>query len=166
MDLSGIEESELANSFPVRLPVWWARYGDIGPHPELEGVSGRLVMLRFPKTFSRLEALMHRLFGGHKVIRRRLLKLNSLLWELCDGRRTFVEICEHLDSAFHEEVAPVVENTALALRQMERLRVMAILTKPFTGGWEIGPGVVPENQELPPPEEGLGLNWLPLDESE
>ena len=33
----------------VRLPVWWGRRGAAGPHPDLEGVTGRFVVIRHPR---------------------------------------------------------------------------------------------------------------------
>lgn len=149
MKIPSLDEHELADTFPVRLPVWWARYGNAGAHPEENGVSGRRIVLRFEKRFSKIEKLAHRLFGGSKELRRPLDEMNSLLWELCDGTRKFKEICLLMDSTFHEKVAPVQERTALGLRNLERLNCMAILNEPFSHGWPTGPGVSPPNQDLP-----------------
>ncbi len=163
VELPGVEEHELADKYPVRLPVWWARRGGAGTHPVTAGVSGRRVVLRFEKKFNRLERMAHRLLGGSKEIRRPLDDLNSLLWELCDGNRSFAEICRSLDSTFHERVAPVQERTALGLRNLKMLNCIAILDEPFADGWPTGPGVTPPNQNLPELDEALDFDAEPLD---
>ncbi len=162
MKIPGIEEHELAETYPVRLPVWWARFGNAGPHPEEGGVSGRRVVLRFEKKFSRIERFVHSIFGGNKELRRPLDDMNSLLWELCDGSRSFKQICLMMDSTFHEKVAPVQERTALGLRNLERLNCMAVLEEPFAGGWPTGPGVSPPNQNLPVLDNDSRFDFQPL----
>ena len=163
VELPGVDEHVLAETYPVRLPVWWARTGSAGVHPETPGVSGRRVVLRFEKNFNKLEKVAHRLFGGSKEIRRPFDDLNSLLWELCDGSLSFADICRHLDATFHERVAPVQERTAVGLKNLKTLNCIAILDEPFTGGWPTGPGVTPPNQILPEHDETLDFDIEPLD---
>ena len=109
-DLAGAENHPLAQQYPCRLPVWWGRHGEVEKDPMKSGVSGRLVVLRIPKQFRRFEGVLARLLKAPKEIRRPLDRMNSMLWELCDGSRTFVEICSVLDEVFKEEIAPVLHH--------------------------------------------------------
>ena len=145
------EETPFTGTYPVRLPIWWGYRGSAGPHPDIEDVSGRIVVIRLPKTLKRLDRWMMRVFGGSREIRRPLDALNSLLWELSDGSRTFEEICSHLDATFAEDIAPVRARTQAAILQMASLGYMTCLTDAFTGKWDIKPGVDPSGElpELP-----------------
>ena len=87
-------ESSLAGSFPIRAPVWWGRRGEPRPHPELPGVSGRFILLCHAKSFRRFEGILAKLLRAPKDLRRPLDEMNSLLWELSNGHRTFEEIVE------------------------------------------------------------------------
>lgn len=150
--------SELDGAYPVRLPVWWGRRGVAGPHPELDGVSGRFIVIRHHKKFGRFEGLIARLMRAPKELRRPLDDMNSLLWELCDGTRSYGEICEILDSTFHERIAPVGERTEAALTRFNQLGLIGLSKDPYSGEWERGPGHDPSG-ELAPPDEKLGLDW-------
>ena len=150
MDLPSVSEDRLFNQYPTRLPVWWARYGDVNSHPDVKGVSGRLVVMRFPKKFTRIERFLQKIFRGPVEIRRPLDRMNSLLWELCNGKRSFGEICEFLDMTFHEDIAPVAERTATALRQMQSIGVMIIIDSPEYLCWNINPGMTPSGHVLEP----------------
>ena len=148
LELPSVTEDKLAQQFPTRLPVWWARGGEVRSHPVSQGVSGRLVVIRFPKKFTRLEKIVQRVFRGPTEIRRPLDRMNSLLWELSNGRRTFEEICELLDSTFHEDIAPVAQRTATALSQLRRLGLLIIIEKPSERNWKNGPGITPPEHYL------------------
>ena len=41
--------------------------------------------------------------------------MNSMLWELCDGSRTFGEVCNMMNDVFQENIAPVLQRTAAAI---------------------------------------------------
>ena len=88
MELSDLEHHPLAHKYPVRLPVWWCRTGDSGPHPDVDGATGKTIVLRFEKKFGRIERIFARLMRAPHELRRPLLDKNSVLWELCNGRRT------------------------------------------------------------------------------
>jgi hypothetical protein len=150
--------NELEGAYPIRLPVWWARRGAAGPHPELEGVTGRFIVIRHIKRFKRFEGLLARLLRAPKELRRPLDDLNSLLWELCDGTRSFEEICELMDSTFHERIAPVSERTTAALTRLNQLGLIVLSKDPYEGEWERGPGHDPSG-DLPPPDDRLELDW-------
>jgi hypothetical protein len=150
--------NELEGAYPVRLPVWWARRGAAGPHPELEGITGRFIVIRHPKRFRKFEGLLARLLRAPKELRRPLDDLNSLLWELCDGTRSFEEICNLMDSTFHERISPVVDRTTAALTRLNQLSLIGLSKNPYDGEWERGPGHDPSG-DLPPPDERLELDW-------
>ena len=61
MELTDLEHHPLADKYPVRLPVWWCRTGEAGPHPDVEGVTGKTIVLRFEKTFGRIERFFAKL---------------------------------------------------------------------------------------------------------
>ena len=165
MELPSAIENLLSAQFPTRLPVWWARHGEVNSHPTILGVSGRNIVIRYPKKFKRLEKMIQRIFKGPIEIRRPLDRMNSLLWELCNGRRDFAEICKHLDATFHEDIAPVAERTATALRQMQKLGLVIILEKSSDCTWDVGPGITPEGHNLESEYPGI-FDILPLDGEE
>lgn len=164
--------SEYNDLYPTRLPVWWARHGDVSPHPDTTGISGRKVTIRILKQTSGgrglrkllqgLEELAFKLTRGPRVLRRPLDEMNSLLWELCDGSRMFSEICELMDQTFHESIAPVEERTMAALVQFESLGFLTLLDSPLDDRWLTGPGVCPAGQMLPEVEQDLRLDAEPL----
>ncbi len=150
--------SELEGAYPVRLPVWWGRRGAAGPHPEIEGVTGRFIVIRHPKKFGRFEGFIARIMRAPKELRRPLDDMNSLLWELCDGTRSYEEICKILDATFNERIAPVGERTEAALTRFNQLGLIGLSKEPYCGDWERGPGYDPSG-ELEPPDEKLGIDF-------
>lgn len=157
MSIAGVEEHTMFDRYPCRLPVWWGYFGDIGTKPDIDDISGKMVILRIEKRFNRFERLLAKLFRAPKEIRRPLDKKNSILWQLCDGSRTFQEICGILDSLFHEDIAPVIHRTAAGINLLKEKNLMTVLDHPFTGKWEIDKGVVPNNQTLAPMAEKLNV---------
>ena len=149
---------DLEGAYPVRLPVWWGRRGAAGPHPELEGVTGRFVIIRHPKKFGRIEGFLAKVMRAPKELRRPLDDMNSLLWELCDVTRTFDEIYAILDSTFHERISPVKERTSAAITRLNQLGLIGLSRKPCDDGWDCGPGYDPSG-ELDEPDAKLNLNW-------
>jgi len=145
VDGSGDErESSLSGSYPVRAPVWWARRGEPNVDLQLPGVSGRFIVLRHHKTFKRLEGLLAKLLRAPSELRRPLDDMNSLLWELCDGHRTFEEIVDLMDKAFAEKVAPAAERTEAALRLLGERGFILFSKCDFQNAWLTGPGIDPE----------------------
>jgi hypothetical protein len=140
----GPRDSSLAGVFPVRAPVWWARCGEAGPHPELPGVTGRFVVLRHTKSFRKFEGFLAKIMRAPRELRRPLDDLNSLLWELCDGHRPFEEICSLMDGAYGEKVAPAAERTEAALRQLGERGFLMFAHEPFEDAWLTGPGIDPD----------------------
>ena len=121
-----------------------------------------MVLLRIPKQFKKLEGFLARLFKAPKELRRPLDEMNSMLWELCDGTRTFAQVCTVLNDVFKEEISPVLHRTTAALRQFEHNNLMLMLEEPLNQRWFIGPGRVPEHQVLGPVPESLQLDTKPI----
>ncbi len=101
---------------------------------------------------------MAKIFRAPKELRRPLDDMNSLLWELCDGTRSFEELCDVMDTTFNERIAPVVERTEAALTRFNQLGLIGLSKSPYDGEWERGPGFDPSG-ELLPPDEKLNLEW-------
>ena len=104
------------------------------------------------------EGVLAKIMRAPKELRRPLDDMNSLLWELCDGSRTFEEICMLLDSTFHERIAPVKDRTAAAITRLNQLGLIGLSHKRFDGEWDSGPGIDPSG-ELEAPDEKLNLDW-------
>ncbi|MGA0330923.1 MAG: hypothetical protein ACO3NJ_06055 [Candidatus Poseidoniaceae archaeon] len=150
MELVDLEHHPLAGKYPVRLPVWWCRTGESGPHPDVDGCTGKRIVLRFEKNFGRIERIFAKLMRAPHELRRPLLDKNSVLWELCNGQRTFTEVCQHMNATFHEEVSPVVHRTHAGIQVLIGLNVMKFVDKVEDVQWDTIPGTVPEGQNLLP----------------
>ena len=112
---------------PVRLPVEWEYRGDPGLHPDIEGITGREVVLLIEKKFTRFERLLAKVLKAPKVVRRTMHPTQSLLWELIDGERNFSDICGIMESVYHEEIAPVEDRMKAYLEVFVRLNVATVL---------------------------------------
>ena len=112
---------------PVRLPVEWEYRGDAGLHPDIDGVTGREVVLLIQKRFTRFEKMLAKLMKAPKVVRRTMHPTQSMLWELMDGERNFSEICNIMKSVYHEDIAPVDERIKAYLEVFVRLNVATVL---------------------------------------
>ncbi|HJM87292.1 MAG TPA: PqqD family protein [Candidatus Thalassarchaeaceae archaeon] len=155
----GGSESTLSGAYPVRAPVWWGRRGEAFLQTELPGVSGRFVVLIHSKSFRRVEKLLAKILRAPRELRRPLDDMNSLLWELCDGHRTFEEIVVLMDEMFDEKVAPANERTESALRQLGERGFILFSRTEFEDAWPTGPGIDPEG--VIQPKEGI--NSEPID---
>ena len=112
---------------PVRLPVEWEYRGEAGLHPDIEGVTGKEVVLLIQKRFTRFEKVLAKLMKAPKVVRRTMHPTQSMLWELMDGKRNFAEICNIMKSVYHEDIAPVEERIKAYLEVFVRLNVATVL---------------------------------------
>ena len=112
---------------PVRLPVEWEYRGDPGLHPDIDGVTGKEVVLLIQKRFTRFEKTLAKLMKAPKVVRRTMHPTQSMLWELMNGERNFSEICNIMKSVYHEEIAPVEERIKAYLEVFVRLNVATVL---------------------------------------
>ncbi|DAC56849.1 MAG TPA: hypothetical protein HA354_06495 [Candidatus Poseidoniaceae archaeon] len=157
MSIAGVENHQMYDKYPCRLPVWWGHFGDVGVKPDINGISGKKVVLRIEKKFTRFEKLLAKLFRAPREIRRPLDAKNSMLWQLCDGRRSFQDICTILDNLFHEDIAPVIHRTAAGINLLKAKNLMTVLDEEFTGKWQTNKGIIPENQVLLPLDEKLNI---------
>lgn len=157
MTIHGLDKHEYSGLYPCRLPVWWGFYGEVGVRPDLVEISGKSVVLRIEKRFNRIEKIMAKLFRAPKEVRRPLDVKNSMLWQLCDGSRSFEDICTILDSLYHEDISPVIDRTAAGINLLKSKNLMTLLSEKFTGKWSINPGITPTNQTLKPLDSELGI---------
>ena len=102
-------EHSWSKLIPVRVPVEWEYEGEIGIHPDLDGVTGRNVVFSIEKKFTKFEKILAKILRAPKKVRRTMHYTQSMLWELIDGERNFENICEIMDSLYHEDIAPVEE---------------------------------------------------------
>ena len=121
-----IIEGDWSNFIPVRLPVEWEFRGDAGIHPEIEGITGKEVVLLIEKRFSKFERILAKILKAPKIVKRPMHHTQSMLWELMDGERTFSEICEIMESLYHEDIAPVEERIKAYLEVFVRLNVATV----------------------------------------
>ena len=119
-------EGEWGDFVPVRLPVEWEYRGEPGIHPEIEGVTGKSVVLVIEKKFTRFERILAKILRAPKTVRRTMHSTQSMLWELMDGQRNFQEICEIMESLYHEDIAPVEERMKSYLEVFVRLNVATV----------------------------------------
>ena len=119
-------EGSWDNFVPVRLPVEWEYRGEPGLHPNIEGVTGREVVLLIEKRFTRFEKLLAKLMKAPKIVRRTMHYTQSMPWELIDGERNFTDICSIMKSVYHEDIAPVEDRIKAYLEVFVRLNVASI----------------------------------------
>ena len=120
-------DGEWDNFVPVRLPVDWEYRGDAGIHPDIDGVTGKQVVLLIEKRFTRFEKILAKILKAPKVVRRTMHPTQSMLWELMDGERDFSEICAIMSSLYHEDIAPVDERMKAYLEVFVRINVATVL---------------------------------------
>jgi hypothetical protein len=120
-------EGDWSYFIPVKLPVDWEFRGEPGLHPEIEGITGRNVVFLIEKTFTRIERILAKILRAPKVVRRPMHYTQSMLWELMNGERNFSEICEIMESIYHEDISPVEERIKSYLEVFVRLNVATVL---------------------------------------
>lgn len=120
-------EGDWTDFVPVRLPVDWEYRGDAGIHPDIKGVTGKNVVLIIKKRFTRFERMLAKILRAPKVVKRTMHPTQSMLWELMDGERNFEEICEIMESLYHEDIAPVEDRMKSYLEVFVRLNVATVL---------------------------------------
>ena len=119
-------EGDWSYFIPVRLPVDWEYRGEPGIHPEIEGVTGKNVVILIEKRFTRFEKFLAKILRAPKIVKRTMHHTQSMLWELMDGERNFQEICEIMESLYHEDIAPVEERMKAYLEVFVRLNVATV----------------------------------------
>ena len=121
-----MDEYDWSKFIPVRLPVEWEYFGEAGVHPEIEGITGRRVVLIIEKNFKRFEAFLAKILRAPPTVRRTMHPTQSMIWELIDGERNFSEICDIMESLYHEEIAPAESRVRANLELFQGLNVVAI----------------------------------------
>lgn len=99
--------------FPVRSEVEWT-YRE------------KIIVLEYPKNFSRMERTLNRVLKGPENIKRPLDDVGTLLWELSDGEHSLVEIYLREQERFHERVEPVDKVVGGLLETMLKLGLMRL----------------------------------------
>ena len=125
-----------------------------------------LIILRIEKRFNRFERILAKVMRAPREVRRPLDRMNSMLWELCDGSRSFQEVCSAMDATFNEDIAPPVDRTASGIDALKSRNLMTFLSQPFTGKWSTSPGNTPIHQTLAEADERRGYDIEPRSESE
>jgi len=120
-------EGDWSYFIPVRLPVDWEYRGGPGIHPEIEGVTGKNVVLLIEKRFTRFEKFLAKILRAPKIVKRTMHHTQSMLWELMDGERNFSDICRIMDSLYHEDIAPVEDRIKAYLEVFVRINVATVL---------------------------------------
>jgi hypothetical protein len=125
-----------------------------------------LIILRIEKRFNRFERILAKVMRAPREVRRPLDRMNSMLWELCDGSRSFQEVCSAMDATFNEDIAPPVDRTASGIDALKSRNLMTFLSEPFTGKWSTSPGNTPIHQTLAEADVRRGYDIEPRSESE
>ena len=75
-----MSEGSWSDFIPVRLPVEWEYRGEPGLHPDIEGITGKEVVLLIEKRFTRFERILAKFMKAPKSFEERCIILN-----LCFG---------------------------------------------------------------------------------
>ncbi len=117
------------SSVPFRAPCKWSLAERFGTQNEIMrefGISNRQVVIVIEKDFTLLEGVLARVLKAPRYLKRPLDKLNSALWELMDGSRTFAEIVTIMEDCYSEDIVPANERCSLSLSQMVELNLVVI----------------------------------------
>ena len=85
-----------------------------------------IIVISYPKEFGKIEKWFHNRIGGPDLVRRPLDKYTTLIWELCDGKNTVIEIIDLFDAQFGEEVAPASSRVQLFLEKLLELNLIIL----------------------------------------
>jgi hypothetical protein len=85
-----------------------------------------LVVLIYPKNFTRFERFLQKRVGGPKDIRRPLDDKGTFIWEMCDGNHNVHDICSDCHSKFKEDIEPVVRRVWGFLEKLIELNLLTI----------------------------------------
>lgn len=85
-----------------------------------------LVVLIYPKNFTRFEKFLHKRIGGPADIRRPLDDKGTYIWKMCDGNHNVHEICEGSYAKFKEDIEPVMKRVWGFLEKLLELHLITI----------------------------------------
>lgn len=114
---------------PARVPCEWSLDGNYGDQTSLmasHGISNRQVVIIIQKDFTNIERLLAKLLKAPKSLRRPLDRLNSALWELMDGTRTFDEIVHIMQECYNEDIVPANERCSSSVSQLVELNLVTV----------------------------------------
>ncbi len=97
----------LLSLYPVRQPLKW----------RLE--DGRIV-ISYRKQYTPLEEWLQKRLKGPTHVRRPLDECGTLIWTMCDGRHTILDICDAVDDRYHEKVEPVFRTVIAFVERLNR----------------------------------------------
>jgi hypothetical protein len=86
------------------------------------------VVIVIEKDFSLVERFLARVLRAPKYLKRPLDKLNSALWELMDGSRSFGEIIEIMEECYNEEIVPAHERCSSSIDRFMELNLVILRT--------------------------------------
>ena len=107
---------QLLRAYPVRNPVKWK-------------IEHELVVLTYPKNFTKFESWLHDKIGGPDMIRRPLDEIGSKIWLMCDGKHNIENICSELDFIYHEDVEPVLDRVWKFLELLLKQNLIRLTSK-------------------------------------
>ncbi len=108
---------KLSAIYPTRNPVHWK-------------MENGKVVITYKKEFRAFERFLYRKLGGVSHIRRPLDELGTRIWLLCDGRKSFAEICAVMDEEFKERVEPVSKRVWTFIEILIRVGLMRLESEP------------------------------------
>lgn len=85
-----------------------------------------LVVLIYPKNFTRFERFLHKRVGGPNDIRRLLDDKGTFIWKMCDGNHNIHDICSDSHFKFKEDIEPVVRRVWGFLEKLIELNLITI----------------------------------------
>jgi len=108
---------KLSAIYPTRNPVRWK-------------MENGKVVITYKKDFRSFEKFLYRKFGGVSHIRRPLDELGTRIWLLCDGRKSFADICIVMDEEFKEKIEPVSKRVWTFIEILIRVGLMRLESAP------------------------------------
>jgi hypothetical protein len=85
-----------------------------------------IVVLIYPKNFTRFERFLHRHIGGPENIRRPLDDKGTFIWKMCDGNHNVHEICKDTYGEFKEDIEPVIRRVWGFLETLLKLNLISM----------------------------------------
>ena len=64
---------------------------------------GNIIVITYPKNFGSIEKWFHDRIGGPELVKRPLDKYTTLIWELCDGENSVMDIIKKPSDAQAEK---------------------------------------------------------------
>tara|TARA_B110000438_G_scaffold73064_1_gene73180 strand:+ start:22500 stop:22838 length:339 start_codon:yes stop_codon:yes gene_type:complete len=98
-------------------------------NPDTKIISNRekgVAVITYPKDFGTIEKWFHNRIGGPDVVKRPLDQYTTLIWDLCDGNHTVMNIVDIFDSEFGEEVAPAASRVQQFLEKLLELNLIIL----------------------------------------